>query len=97
MRYVCYVMIPALLSKRAEKGSAVLFSDRDDYIREANSQRGERNIYQEVKGDARGFLIEIIKIVYKKFRNRSGIHDETLEYFFVNNPKLGRFFFAFKD
>ena len=39
-----------------------------------------------------GLLEKIIKIVLKKVRNRRDISDSTLDYFLVNNPKLGRFY-----
>ena len=33
-----------------------------------------------------------IKAVIQKVRNRNNISDKTLDYFLVNNPKLGRFY-----
>ena len=65
--------------------------DRRDYLREATSQLSDKDVYREVKGDAEGPLMKVIKSVFRKIRNTSGISDETLDYFLVNNPKLGRF------
>ena len=39
-----------------------------------------------------GPLEKIIKTVLKKVRDRRDISDNTLDYFLVNNPKLGRFY-----
>ena len=36
--------------------------------------------------------MKVIKSVLRKIRNRGDISDETLDYFFVNNPKLSRFY-----
>ena len=35
---------------------------------------------------------KIIKTVLKKVRGRRDISDNTLDYFLVNNPKLGKFY-----
>ena len=45
-----------------------------------------------MKGDIEGPLIKTIKSVLRKVRNRKDISDETLDYFLVNNPKVGRFY-----
>ena len=37
-------------------------------------------------------LETIIKSALRKVRNRKDISNETLDYFLVNNPKLGRFY-----
>ena len=49
-------------------------------------------MYLEVKGDANGPLIRVIKSVLRKIKNRGDISDETLDCFLVNNPKLGTFY-----
>ena len=36
--------------------------------------------------------MKIIKSVLRKRSNRDDINDETLDYFLVNKPKLGRFY-----
>ena len=70
----------------------MVVQDREDYLREANSQLNDKEVYWEVKGDAEGPLMKVIKSVLKKARNRGDISDKTLHYFLVNNPKLGRFY-----
>ena len=66
--------------------------DRDDYLKEADQQLGDKEVYKELKGDIEGPLIKIIKNVLRNVRNRKDISDETLDYFLVNNPKVGRFY-----
>ena len=79
---------PSIIIKEADKGSAVVVWDREDYLKAANSQLSDKDVYQEVKGDAEGPL----KNVLRKTRNRGDTGDKTLDYFVANNPKLGRFY-----
>ena len=80
---------PSIIIKEADKGSVVVVWDREDYLREANSQLSDKDVYQEVKGYAEDHLIKVIKSVLRKIRNRGDVSDENLDYFLVNNPKLG--------
>ena len=59
---------PSIIIKEADKVSVVW--DREDYLREGNSQLSDKDVYQEVKGDAEGPLIKAIKSVLRKMRNR---------------------------
>ena len=59
---------PSIIIKEADKASVVW--DREDYLREDNSQLSDKDVYQEVKGDAEGPLIKAIKSVLRKIRNR---------------------------
>ena len=52
----------------------------------------DKNDYEELTGNVEGPLEKIIKTVLKKIRDRKDISDSTLDYFLVNNPKLGRFY-----
>ena len=76
----------------AGKGPAVVVWGEEDYLREANSQLSEKDVYRDVKSDVECPLVKVIKIVLRKIRNRRDITDETLDYFLVNNPKLRRFY-----
>ena len=40
-----------MVIKGADKGSAVVVWDRDDYIQEAEKQLGDKEIYEEVSND----------------------------------------------
>ena len=45
---------PSIIIREADKGSAVVVWDRGDYLREANSQLSDQDVYPEVKGDTEG-------------------------------------------
>ena len=45
---------PFIIIKEADKRSAVVIWDREDYLREANSQFSDKDVYREVKGDVEG-------------------------------------------
>ena len=82
----------SIIIKEADKGSAGVVWDRDDYLREAKNQLNDKNVYEELTGNVEGPLKKIIKTVLKKIRYRRDISNSTLDYFLVNNPKLGRFY-----
>ena len=82
----------SIIIKEADKGSGIVVWDREDYLAEARTQRKDKDVYQKLKGNIMGPLEKIIKSVPRKVRNRKDISDETLDYFLVNNPKLGRFY-----
>ena len=58
----------SIIIKEADKGSAVVVWDRDDYLREAKNQFNNKNVYKELTGDVKGPLEKIIKTVLKKIR-----------------------------
>ena len=87
-----FIPTPKNIIKEADKGSGIVVWDRKDYLAEAKKQLDDKEVYQEVRGDIESLLIKIIKRVLGNIRNRRDISDETLDYFLVNNPKLGRFY-----
>ena len=62
---------------------------REDYLAETEKQLDDKNVY---KKEVEGSLEKTIKGVLGKVRKRGDISDSTLDYFLVNNPKLGRFY-----
>ena len=85
----------SIIIEKADKVSGVVVWDREDYLEEAKKIDG-KEVYQELTGDVEGLLEKIIKKVIKKLRNRGELCHETLDYFSVNNPKLGRFYLLTK-
>ena len=75
----------------ADKGSAVVVWDRDNYIKEAEDQLGEKDIYEEVCNDPRP-LISTIHEAIKKIRKRGDLNADTIKYFMVKDPKFARFY-----
>ena len=82
----------SIIIKEADKGSVVVVWLRKYYLRKTNRQLSDKDLHREVKGNAEDPLMKVIKSVLRKIRNRGDINDETLDYFPVNNPKLGRFY-----
>ena len=60
---------PLIIVKETEKGLSVVVWDRENYLRVANSKLSDKDVYREVKGDAEGPLIKVIKSVLRKIRN----------------------------
>ena len=76
--------------KSADKGSAVVVWDRDDYIKEAEEQLGDKDIYEEVCNDP-GPLLSTIQEEIEKIRKRGDLNADTIKYFMVKDLKFARF------
>ena len=63
--------------KEADKGSAVVVWDREDYLMEAKNQLNDKNVYKELTGNMEGPLEKIIKTFLKKVRDRRDISDNN--------------------
>ena len=79
-----------IVIKSADKGSAVVVWDRDDYIKEAEDQLGDKDIFEEVCSDP-GPLISTIHGAIEKIRKRGDLNADTIKYFMVKDPKFSRF------
>ena len=77
--------------KGADKDSAVVVWDREDYIKEAENQLGDTNIYEEVPNDA-GPLMNIILNTFENIRKRGYVCTDTLNYFLIKDAKFARFY-----
>ena len=77
--------------KTADKGSAVVVWDRDDYIKEAENELGDKDIYQEECNDP-GTLISTIHEAIEKISKRDDLNADTIKYFMVKDPKFARFY-----
>ena len=82
----------SIVIKEADKGSGVVVWDRLDYLEEANKQLQDKDVYEEVSGDFISPLIKTIKNCLAKINRRGDICKETLDYFLVKDPKVGRFY-----
>ena len=81
-----------IVIKEADKGSGVVVWDREDYIKEAQSQLGDTAVYAELDNDPSEYLQQVIDNAIENIRERGDIDERTLEYLLLNNPKLGRFY-----
>ena len=81
----------SIVIKNANKGSTVVVWDRDDDIKEAEEQLGDKDIYEEVCNDP-GPLISIINEAIEKIRKRGDLNADIIKYFMVKDPKFARFY-----
>ena len=81
-----------IVIKSADKGFAVAVWDRDDYIKEAEKQLGDKEIYEEVCNDPEP-LISTIHNAIEKIRKRGDRNADTIKYFMAKDPKFARFYF----
>ena len=80
-----------IVIKGADKGSAVVVWDREDYIKEAENQLGDTNIYEEVPNDAKP-LMNIILNTLENIRKRGDVCTDSLNYFLFKDAKFARFY-----
>ena len=77
--------------KSADKGSAAVVWDREDYIKEAEKQLGDEQVYEEVSNVAAP-LLKTINEVIAKIRKRGDLKRDNLDYFIMKDPKFARFY-----
>ena len=84
-----------IVIKGADKGSTVVVWDRDDYIKEAERQLGESDVYEEAPHDPES-LISTIHRTIEEIRKRGDLKKETIKYFEVKDTKFARFYLLSK-
>ena len=82
---------PTIIIKGADKGSAVVVWDREDYVKETSKQLEDKDAYEEVQNDP-SILINTIIRALEKIRIRGDFSNYTLKYFLVKDPKFARFY-----
>ena len=80
-----------IVIKGADKGSAVVVWDREDYLKEAHKQLSDEEVYEEVTNDP-STLESPIFTAFNKIRARGDLSADNLEYFFNEDPKFARFY-----
>ena len=87
----------SIVIKKADKGSAVVLWDRNDYIKEAEKQLGDKSVYQKVNFKEK-LLCELVdksNSSFKELKRMGFISDKTLKYFtyeFKKATNLGKFY-----
>ena len=74
----------SIMIKSADMGSAVVVWNREDYIKEAEKQLGDEQVYEEVSNDAAP-LLKTINEVISKVKKRG---DLKLRLFNYERPKI---------
>ena len=67
-----------IVIKGADKGSAVVVWDRDDYIQEAEKQLGDKEIYEKISNDPQP-LIDTIYRTVEKLRKRGDLSADNIK------------------
>ena len=80
-----------IVIKGADKGSAVVVWDREDYIKEEEKQLGVSDAYEEVSDDPEPLISTIHKII-KTISKRGDLKKGSIKYFEVKDPKFPRFY-----
>ena len=79
-----------IIIKGADKGSAVVVWDREDYLKEAHKQLSDEEIYEEATNDP-STVESTIFTALNKIRARGDLSADNLEYFFNKDPKSASF------
>ena len=82
----------SIVIKEADKGSAVVVWDTDDYCIEADAQLSDSDVYQEITEDPLPELKNKIKICLDNIKDRGDIGEKAFKYFQVENPKRRLFY-----
>ena len=61
----------SIVIKKADKGSSIVTRDRVDYLKEANKQLSEKNVYKEVEFKEK-MLTELVETSNMFFKNFKG-------------------------
>ena len=77
--------------KSADKGSVVIVWDSENYIKEAEEQLGDENVYEEVSNNV-AYLLKTINEVIAKIRKQGDLKRDNLDYFIMKDPKFARFY-----
>ncbi len=83
---------PNIVIKKADKGSAVVIMDRDDYINEGMSQLNNTKFYRKVDHDLTPENNALLNEKLVAYKNAGEISDKTLEYLRNDMPRTSKFY-----
>ena len=86
-----------IVIKEADKGSAVVVWDRNDYVKEAEKQLKDTKVYKQVdfKEKLLCELVDKSNSFFKELKRKGCISEKTLKYFtyeFKNSANLGKLY-----
>ena len=87
----------SIVIKKADKGSSIVIWDRVDYLKEANKQLSDKNVYKEVEFKEKMLteLVETSNTFFKNLKSRGCISEKDLKYFsyeFKKTSNLGKLY-----
>ena len=78
--------------KPADKGSAVVVMDKEDYIKEGLRQLSNHKFYKKLDSDPTSTITREIESTLSEMNENQDIDDETYKYLMPEDPKPGRFY-----
>ena len=81
-----------IIIKPADKGSAIVIWDNDDYLNECNKQLRNTNVYEKCDQFQPEEPNKKIKSVLSRMLSRKEIDKKIIEYLIKKKPQLGRFY-----
>ena len=81
-----------IIIKPADKGSAIVIWDKEDYLKECNEQLRNTNVYEKCGQFQPKELNKKIKSVLSRMLSRKEIDKEIMESLIKKKPQLGRFY-----
>ncbi|XP_052259228.1 uncharacterized protein LOC127863640 [Dreissena polymorpha] len=81
-----------IIIKPADKGSAVVVMDKEQYISEADRQLGDARFYRRLDSDPTQEFQAKVVTKLKEMLHSGEISDKNFDYLSVTNPRAGRFY-----
>ena len=81
-----------IIIKPADKGSAIVIWNKEDYLKECNAQLENSNVYENCNQFQPKEVNKKIKSVLSKMLLRKEIDKKIMEYLIKKKPQLGRFY-----
>ena len=96
---ICYDR--SIVIKKADKGSCIVVWDRNDYLREAEKQLKDQNVYRKVdlKDKTLSQLVDCSNRFFKNLKMKGHITEKELKYFsyeFKKSCNLGKLYLLTK-
>ena len=65
--------------------------EREDYIKECEKELGDKDVHKQISDDPSPLVNTILKAI-NIIQKRGDLANDTIKYFKVNDPRLGRFY-----
>ena len=81
-----------IVIKKADKGSAIVIMDRDDYIKEGERQLNDKNFYRHVNEDMTHKFNDTVKSIVSNMVKNKEITEEVGEFLIQEKPRTSQFY-----
>ena len=81
-----------IVIKKADKGSAVVILNRDDYVKEGLRQLNDKNFYIEQIHDLTNYHRNLVKLKVDKMLESKEIDKKCAEYLVIDTPRTANFY-----